>query len=148
MAEDAKRLETGRSKAPPSLKGRKFIADYRRRDNQDEGFIEMKSEIKVTGNFRQRLHDLAQKSRELDGQHEIPLSELMPDDFVGASSSFPSLKELFAASPFEIHTLDDFKAIPDEDWDKFISTNTTFATWGEMQQAAVREWTQHNLGFK
>lgn len=108
----------------------------------------MKSGIKITGDFRKRLDDLAQKSRELAGQHQIPLSELMPGDFIGASSSFVSLEELFAASPFEIHSLDDFKAIPDEDWDRFISTNTSFATWAEMQQAAIREWTRQKLGFK
>jgi hypothetical protein len=108
----------------------------------------MKSGIKITGDFRKRLDDLAQKSRELDGQHEIPLSELMPDDFIRASSSFTSLTEMFAASPFEINTLDDFKAIADEDWDNFVSANTSFATWDEMKRAAVRDWTRQRLGFK
>jgi hypothetical protein len=108
----------------------------------------LKVTVKETGNFRKKLDDLGSRVRELDGQHEVPLSELMPAEFISSSSSYASLQELFAASPFEINSLDDFKAIPDAGWDAFIGRNTTYATWREMQEAAARMWARRKLGFK
>jgi hypothetical protein len=108
----------------------------------------MKSGITVTGNFREKLGDLGRRAKELDGPHEVPLKELMPPAFVAGCSSFGSLEELFAGSPFKINSTDDFKAIPDADWDAFIQSSTSFASWREMQHAAVREWTRRKLGFK
>ena len=106
--------------------------------------------LKVTSNFGEvskRLNELAQRARDLDGQHSVPLPELMPPGFVSGCSSFATVEGLFAASPFTINTPDDFKAIGDDAWDSFINENTSFHTWREMQEAAVKEWTRRKLGF-
>ncbi len=106
--------------------------------------------LKVTSNFGEvskRLNDLAQRARDLDGQHSVPLPELMPPDFVSGCSSFATVDELFAASPFKLDSPEDFKAIPDAEWDEFIAANTSFTSWEEMQGAAVKAWTAKRLGF-
>jgi hypothetical protein len=69
----------------------------------------------------------------------------MPPEFVSACSSFSNLEEMFKASPFKIDSPEDFKAIPDADWDKFIAEHTSFSTWQEMQQAAAKQWTVKQL---
>jgi hypothetical protein len=100
------------------------------------------------GNFRQKLDDLSRRARELNGQHEVQLQDLMPTEFISGCSSYVSLEELFAASPFEINSSDDFKAIPDAEWDAFIGANTSYATWEKMREAAVLEWTRRKLDLK
>jgi len=108
----------------------------------------LKVTVKETGNLRQKLADLARRSRDLHGQHEIRLSELISEDFLASCSSFSSFEELLAGSPFEIKSTEDFKAIPEADWDTFIGQNTSYPTWREMQEGAVREWTRGKLGLK
>lgn len=107
----------------------------------------MKVTVTQTGNFKERLADLSRRASELHGEQNIPLSELMPPEFVSAHSEVPSLQELFDASPFTISSIEDFKAIPDAAWDTFIDEKTSFSTWREMQEAAVRDWTRKKLGF-
>ena len=107
----------------------------------------MKVTVTQTGDFKERLADLSRRANELHGQQNIPLSELMPPEFVSAHSELSSLQELLDASPFTIASVEDFKAIPDDAWDSFIKEKTSFSTWREMQEAAVREWTRKKLGF-
>lgn len=107
----------------------------------------MKVTVKETGNLKERLADLSRRASELHGQQNIPLSELMPPEFVSAHSELSSLQELFDASPFTICSVEDFKAIPDDAWDSFIGEKTSFNTWRAMHEDAVKEWTRKKLGF-
>ncbi len=93
------------------------------------------------------LDDLAQRAQDLDGQHSVPVAELMPPEFVSKCSSFGTIDALFEASPFKIESAEDFAAIPDDDWDAFIAQSTSFKSWEEMQEAAATEWTTKQLGF-
>lgn len=105
--------------------------------------------LKVSGldELSRKIKDLAKRAQDLDGQHEVPLAELMPPEFVSGCTSFASLEELFEASPFKIDSAEDFKAIPDAEWDTFIAESTSFASWQEMQKAAVQARTAKRLGF-
>jgi hypothetical protein len=107
----------------------------------------MKITVKSSGNLEKKLNELKNNAAALQGQHQIALKDLLTPTFVAGCSSYASLDDLFTASPFTINTLDDFKAIPDAEWDTFISTNTSFATWEEMQHAAMREYVRGKLGF-
>lgn len=93
------------------------------------------------------LEDLVRRARELDGQHEISVANLLTPDFLGQCSRFKSADELFEASGFSVQSVEDFRAIPDAEWDTFISGNTTFASWQDMLNAAVKEWTIKQLGL-
>ena len=108
----------------------------------------IKVETKGLKGVQDRLSGLAKKARELDGQQQtIALPDLMTDDFVEAHSQHGSLQELFDASPFTIDSIEDFKAIPDADWDVFIADQTDFETWEEMQTEAVKQLLIRQLGF-
>lgn len=98
-------------------------------------------------NLAKKLEDLSRKATELDGTHNITLSELLSDEFISRCSSHTSLEGLLQSSPFKIDSIEDFKAIPDSEWDAYISGNTSYATWKEMQEAAAMAWTQKKLGF-
>lgn len=107
----------------------------------------IKFELKGMDDVKRSLQDLSNRAQNLHGQHNIPLSELMPQAFISSCSRFTSLDELFGASGFEIDSAEDFEAIPDDEWDAFISENTSFNTWEQMQQSAVIAWTQKQLGL-
>lgn len=88
-----------------------------------------------------QMDDLAQRAKDLDGPHNVPVAELMPPEFISKCSSFETIDALFEASPFKIESAEDFAAIPDDAWDEFIVQNTSFESWEAMQQEAATEWT-------
>ena len=90
---------------------------------------------------------LAENAKRLDGQHSIPVTELLSSSFVAACSKFQSAEELFNASGFKIESPEDFKAIPDFEWDAFIKENTHYSNWSDMLQAAAAIWTKKKLGL-
>lgn len=93
------------------------------------------------------IENLALRARELDGEHQVSVRNLLTAEFLSRSSRFRSADELFEASGFRVQSAEDFAAIPDADWDTFISKNTNFANWREMLDAAVKDWTIKQLGL-
>lgn len=96
--------------------------------------------------LQNKLHNLARKAEEIDGQH-IPVSEILTDSFVSQNSSFSSAGKMFKASGFKIETQEDFAAIPDNDWDNYIRSVSSFDSWQSMLDAAGHEWAKRKLGL-
>jgi hypothetical protein len=104
--------------------------------------------VTVKENLRP-LKELARKLGELDGQQQnIPLPELLTPAFLASCSRFGAAEEMFNASGFHIESADDFKAIPDAEWDEFISKNTSYSSWREMLKEAVGQRVKAQLGLK
>ena len=106
-----------------------------------------KFEMKGLDSFRRRLDDLGRRARNLNGAHEVPLVELFPPEFVRSHSTFDSFENLLEASGFKVESQQDLEAIPDDEWDVFIASHTTFLNWHEMLQAATAQWAKVRLGF-
>ncbi|VVO86248.1 hypothetical protein PS903_02033 [Pseudomonas fluorescens] len=83
---------------------------------------------------------LKQNIATLAATKEVQLGEMMNPAFISAHSSYADLDELIKGSGFKAETMDDFKAIPDDEWDVFIKENTDFEDWLEMQTIAHREY--------
>jgi hypothetical protein len=96
--------------------------------------------------FRE-LRDLQRRAERLDGEHELTLDELFPDEFMLRNTEFPSFGALVEASGFTVETAEDFAAIPDHAWDQHIRLHSRFATWDEMQQVAAENWALRQLGL-
>jgi len=105
--------------------------------------------IKITGlkELETRLNNLAKNAEALSGEHSVSLPSLLTPTFIQACSGFNTLEELFSSSGFKVDTPEDFKAIPDEDWDRFIKQSTTYQNWKEMLSAASAVWTKKQLGL-
>ncbi|ANI81765.1 hypothetical protein [Kosakonia oryzae] len=87
------------------------------------------------------LEKIFENAESLDNTtYEITLEQSLNPSFLAKCSNFSSLEELFAASGFKIETLEDFQAIPEEEWEMFITDNTTYSSWEEMQEAALAEY--------
>lgn len=108
----------------------------------------MDSEIKGLDELSRKLNDLAHRAEQLDGPHEVPLSQLMTPTFLRACSQFSTVDELFQASGFKIESGEDFKAIPEGEWNAFIKANTSFDGWKQMLESASAEWTKKQLGLE
>lgn len=104
-------------------------------------------EIKGLKELQKRMESLSQAVKNIEGQQSVPLAEMLTPNFVMACSRFQSANELFEASGFEIKTEENFKAIPDDKWDDFIRSNTSFSSWKEMLGAAGTAWTKAKLGL-
>lgn len=104
-------------------------------------------EIKGLKEVQQKLNDLSRRASELDGQHSIPIADLLTPAFISKCSRYKSTDELFDASGFNVKTQEDFAAIPDDGWDDFIRKSTTYGSWQEMLQAAGAEWMKKELGL-
>jgi hypothetical protein len=99
------------------------------------------------GGLADRLQKLANNLEELDGTHNVPFKELFPEPFMREHTKVSSMHELVEAGGFTVESPEDFKAIPDEEWDKNIRTNTSFKNWQEMRSAAVAAWTRKKIGL-
>lgn len=97
--------------------------------------------------LQKKLDDLAKNAEALDGEHSVPVSELLTDDFIAKHTSFASTDAMFEASGFKIETQEDFAAIPDDEWDTFIRSVSSFDDWQSMLGAAGQEWAVRKLGL-
>ncbi|WP_419419469.1 hypothetical protein ACNVED_13280 [Legionella sp. D16C41] len=98
-------------------------------------------EIKITGadELQAKFDELRAKYKELDNKI-IPIDELFPDSFIQQHTTALSLSEFFKQSGFIINSKEDFLAIPDDKWEKYITENTKFESWIEMQRVAQEAW--------
>lgn len=97
--------------------------------------------------LQNKLGNLARKAEELDGQHTVPVSEILTDNFLLQHTSFSTAGEMFKASGFKIETQEDFASIPDNDWDNYIRSISSFNSWQSMLDAAGQEWAKRKLGL-
>jgi hypothetical protein len=86
------------------------------------------------------LKDLQEKMDALANKKSVSLSDLLSPNFMASCSSFKNAQELFDKSGFKIDSKEDFAAIPDDAWDKYISQNTKYNSWSDMQRAAHEDW--------
>jgi len=106
--------------------------------------------IKITGldSLQQKLTDLEQKAKDLDGKHNLPLSELLTDDFISGHTKFTTLSVMLEESGFKVDTPEDFAAIPVEERDRYINVVSDCENWQEMLGEASKEWSITKLGLR
>ncbi len=106
--------------------------------------------MKIDGfdELQKKLRDLTKKVQELDGEHEIPLAELLTPSFLSKHTRFSSADDLLRASGFKVHNQQDLMAIPADRWDEFIRSVSHFENWKAMLGEATKEWTARKLGFE
>lgn len=107
----------------------------------------LKFAMKGLNELKRKLKDLERRAKALEGENQVPLSELLTTDFLRRNTQFQTLEELFKASGFSVLSQEDFEKIPDAEWNAFIAKHTRFSNWNQMLEAAVKEWTARQLGL-
>lgn len=94
-----------------------------------------------------KLEGLETRLQAIDGQHQVPLAELLTPEFIQRQTDFTSLEQWIQASGFKIKSAEDFKNIPADQWDEFVARSTKFPDWNTMLQAATKKWVSKRLGL-
>jgi hypothetical protein len=97
--------------------------------------------------LKRKLQKMTDNLREVEGTNEVPMSEILTPEFLSSCSRFTSLEEMFAASGFKVDSPEDFKAIPDDEWDDFIRQQTRFDSWREMLGEGGAAWAKNRIGL-
>ena len=101
--------------------------------------------IKGLDALQKRLNEIGNNAKKLDGSHDVPMSELLPDSFIAKNTDFNTFEEFASAPIFQQY--ESFEAIPDAEFDQFIKQHSRFENWKEMQIQASKDYTVKKLGF-
>jgi len=102
--------------------------------------------------FDELSKKLKKASKELESieEQKITFNELFSTAFMTTYTQFNSIDEMIEKSPFKVESEEDFKNIPDKEWDEYISAKTSFQSWKEMMSKASEEYlgkqVQQSLG--
>lgn len=107
----------------------------------------MTFKIEGLDELQRRLEEMANKAKEIEGGHSVPVTDLLTSEFLSDCSAFSTVDEMFGASGFKIESQEDFEAIPDDQWEWFIQQNTSYTSWSEMLQAAGAIWARNKMGL-
>ncbi len=108
-------------------------------------------DIKIEGvdQVMKSLERLGKNAKDLDGTHEIAIDELMTPSFMRENSQFMCFSELVKSSGLTTGsgqvTAEEFKAIPNSDWDEWIRKATHFPDWASMIRAASEEYISRHI---
>lgn len=103
----------------------------------------LKVTIKSNNNFSKFKKNL----EELSKRKTVSFDELFTMSFLKNCSSFNNFEDLISNSPFEVKTKEDFFNIPDDEWDSYIKSVTTFNSWKDMQISAHNFFVKNKLAI-
>ena len=109
----------------------------------------MKPKFSTSGldELSKKIDDISEKSKELSGTHDIPLGDIFTDNFMSRNTSFGSLEEFFNATTWDVSSGEALKAVPDEEADAFVQEHSSYSTWDDMFNAAMKEYLIKRLGL-
>lgn len=100
-----------------------------------------------TDNFARELEKAIEKETELRlGQkNEIPFEELFTEQFMQLYTEFDSIWAFLDESPWTVESQEDFKAIPDDEFDDYVNEHTDFPRWKTMYKTAGKKYMERQL---
>ena len=105
-------------------------------------------EIKGLDQLQKKLKAFQENAQKLDGQHHVPVTDLLTPAFMTRHTQFATADGLFETSGYKIESEKDLAAIPDDAWDEYIRSISNFSGWQEMISTASQIWVVQKLGFK
>ena len=73
-------------------------------------------------------------------QKQVTFDKLFSPAFMRQHTKYASFELMVHSSPFKVENAEDFRAIPDADWDQYVKRATAFSSWAEMMQVAANEY--------
>lgn len=102
---------------------------------------------KDLNSLSKKLGQLANNARDLGNTKSASLTEILTPEFISRHTSFSNAEEFFEASGFDVSSQTAFEAVPEDEFDKFVSSVSSFSSWREMLNSAGAEWAKRKLGF-
>lgn len=99
-------------------------------------------------NVSDDLEELSENVQELEGENEVAWDELYNKRFMKNHTSFSSLQEFLAHSPWDADSVDELlKRAPQDEIDEYVDKYTRFPNEERMKKNAGEEWTARQLGL-
>jgi len=89
-----------------------------------------------------RLTEELEKGAEQSNQSlsMVSFTDLFTPTFMSTYTQFANFGELLVVGKFKVNSLEEFMALLNKDFDKFIKKTTKFKNWEEMQSTAVADY--------
>ena len=107
----------------------------------------MKISIDGFENLQKNLGKLQKKVESLDGNHQVPITELFPLDFMKRYTEFQSIEEMMSEGGIDLKSEKEIKLETNEAWNIFVSKHADFSSWASMLKEATAQWTSKKLGL-
>lgn len=104
-----------------------------------------KLNIQGLDELQNKLRRLKENVSNIGGTRQVPIKDLLIDEFMRANTKYQTCQEMLDKSPFKIEAQADFDAIPHDQWNGYIRANTKFSDWNEMLEEAAKEMIQREL---
>ncbi|WP_285424574.1 MULTISPECIES: hypothetical protein [unclassified Pseudomonas] len=80
---------------------------------------------------------LTEAAKRLAETRRSLLLDLLNPAFMSRHSQSPDFITFCESAGYDVHTIEDFESVADEQWDAFVAAHTDFADWADMQAGAV-----------
>lgn len=107
----------------------------------------MPVELHGLDNVTKELNKLEEKFRNADGEHQVPIIELLNSSFMNKYTNLDTAQDFVDGCEDVCES--EFSEIDenDENFTDFIKENTNFNSWSEMLKTASKGWVVSKLKF-
>lgn len=107
----------------------------------------MSSSVSGFDELSKALNKLSENAKKLEQTKSISFDKLFDTSFMRKHTQVSSFEEFLKAGNFVVNSKEDFEAIPDDVFDAYVVKATSFSSWKEMQEIAVKDYLAEQLGF-
>nr|DAZ68649.1 MAG TPA: hypothetical protein [Caudoviricetes sp.] len=93
------------------------------------------------------LKKLEDNVHRLEGTNTVSFDKLFTKTFMEKHTGCSSFDEFLKAGNFVVNSKEDFEAIPDEVFDKYVSSATNFDSWDDMLNQATNDYLSSELSL-
>ena len=83
------------------------------------------------------FESLTEAAKKLAETKRALLLDLLNPAFISKHTNSPDFVTFCEEAGYDINAIEDFEAVVNEDWDKYVAANTDFIDWADMQAGAV-----------
>lgn len=96
-----------------------------------------------------KIKNNLEKMNEFEHGEDIPIEEIFTPEFMKRYTKSRDFEEILLESGFvnceNPFNQEIFEAIPDEEWDEYISKNTSYSTWEDILKKASEDYISNVL---
>ena len=111
-------------------------------------------EIKIDGikEVADTLNHLQKNVEELEEKKEISIGELLNEEFMNKYTKWNNFNDFIINSKLvpegtTVLTKEIFEAIPDKEFNEYVTNNSSFESWIEMLQTALKDYIKRKSGL-
>jgi hypothetical protein len=103
--------------------------------------------LNITGldELQRKIEQMRRNAEQLDGTHEVTLTEIFPPAFMRKHSSVTDFDAFCREANLDVSSAEAFRSIPTATLDAAVKHLTQFSSWEEMKQAGAGDWASRRL---